>query len=341
MASFDNMLHDFQKPSEHQYDDLTENLKQVAPHADAFDLALRPDANGDIRQTKMATFDTSIDQPKKDLLGHAFSLVQTDSDSGDWEPSGQNGMSAAIAKAKADDEAAEDKADGFSASNDILSAANMDQEASELLFYQEEDFSGEDWTPAGQTGLSDAITKARQDTYDDEIRHDGLKGNGLLSAAGIAQKEDEEEDLDLVSFVQVETSEWHPQDSLGESISKARQAEEEARATNMDLEGNTLLSAAGIHTEEEKEVDPLETLFIQEDASWSPKGQQLQKDDEEDEEPKKDEHSVTKIVKQHSHDDMEGMNILSAVGLGHHLRKGDEADDIGRVDADDFDFSLD
>lgn len=341
MASFDNMLHDFQKPSEHQYDDLTENLKQVAPHADAFDLALRPDANGDIRQTKMATFDTSIDQPKKDLLGHAFSLVQTDSDSGDWEPSGQNGMSAAIAKAKADDEAAEDEADGFSASNDILSAANMDQEASELLFYQEEDFSGEDWTPAGQTGLSDAITKARHDTYDDEIRHDGLKGNGLLSAAGIAQKEDEEEDLDLVSFVQVETSEWHPQDSLGESISKARQAEEEARATNMDLEGNTLLSAAGIHTEEEKEVDPLETLFIQEDASWSPKGQQLQKDDEEDEEPKKDEHSVKKIVKQHSHDDMEGMNILSAVGLGHHLRKGDEADDIGRVDADDFDFSLD
>ena len=45
---------------------LTESLQKVAPHADDFDIALRPDKNGRIPEVKgMPTIDTDINKPRR------------------------------------------------------------------------------------------------------------------------------------------------------------------------------------------------------------------------------------------------------------------------------------
>jgi len=198
MASFDTMLHKFQKPSEHQYDDLTESLKAAAPQPDAFDLALRPDQSGKIRRSKMATFDTEIQQSQKDLLGHVLSLVQTDSE--EWTPSGQQGMSTAIAKTKADDEAEEDRADGFipeSDADELLfyqdqDMSKPDESANELLFYQDEDFAEDvedtdpaSWTPKGQKIAEEAVMNK------DEVK----------KPAWVKKTEEEDEPKDILDAV--------------------------------------------------------------------------------------------------------------------------------------------
>ena len=85
---------------------LTESLQKVAPHADDFDIALQPDKNGRIPEVKgMPTIDTDINKPQTDILGHVLNLVQTDSE--EWSPAGQEGMSDAIAKVRDDAQAKE------------------------------------------------------------------------------------------------------------------------------------------------------------------------------------------------------------------------------------------
>jgi hypothetical protein len=282
----------------------------------------------------MPTIDTDINKPQTDILGHVLNLVQTDSE--EWSPAGQEGMSNAIAKAR--ESADEDEVDGMTG-HDILSAAGIqgsDHEAAELLFYQEEDFEGEEWAPKGQPGLSADIMNAKKSDQENEMSNDGLRGHSVLSAVGITN--DEDQDPDLFSFVQMETSEWTPTDSIGAEITKAH--EDEDKDDTADLMGHNILSAVGIT----KDEDAAETFFLQQPSQkgaiedfWTPKGQQLAKEDISKEEKKQ---PVKKIVRQHENDDLEGQDILSAVGLGHHLRQGDEADVIGKVKAEDFDLDL-
>merc|ERR1712224_678934 len=126
-----------------------------------------------------------------------------------------------------------------------------------------------------------------------------------------------------------------PKDSIGAEITKAHEEEKDHTA---DLQGHNILSAVGITKDEDAE----ETFFLQQPAKgaiddfWTPKGQQLAKETSQEEKKQ----PVKKVVKQHEDDDLEGQDILSAVGLGHHLRHGDEADVIGKVKAEDFDLDL-
>merc|ERR1712159_723294 len=184
-------------------------------------------------------------------------------------------MSDAITKAR--EAADEEEVDGMTG-HDILSAAGIqgsDHEAAELLFYQEEDFEGEEWAPTGQSGLSADIMKAKKSDQEDEMSNDGLRGHSVLSAVGITN--DEDQDPDLFSFVQMETSEWTPTDSIGAEITKAHEEEKDHTA---DLQGHNILSAVGITKDEDAE----ETFFLQQPAKgaiddfWTPKGQQLAKE---------------------------------------------------------------
>merc|ERR1719230_2566621 len=102
-------------------------------------------------------------------------------------------MSDAIAKARESAAADEDEVDGMTG-HDILSAAGIqgsDHEAAELLFYQEEDFEGEEWAPKGQPGLAADIMNAKKSDQENEMSNDGLRGHSVLSCGGHHERQEE------------------------------------------------------------------------------------------------------------------------------------------------------
>jgi hypothetical protein len=147
----------------------------------------------------------------------SFETIFVQQDAGDdakWKPSGQQDLESSIDAAKASDEAAQVKADGLEGTG-LLSSAGVtrgqddddDDFAEEMVFVQEPE-----WTPHGQAGMSEEIKSAEAEDDQAQIKADGLKGTGLLSALGMhnAREEENEELLQNQDAKQDAVAGWNP-----------------------------------------------------------------------------------------------------------------------------------
>jgi hypothetical protein len=326
MRSVDEMLAGFQQPSQDSYSSLTDDLKKQAPKKDDLEVALSgamPDAAGIIH----------LDQ-KKDPLSVELNFVQVE----DWSPSGQEGLSDAISDAKSADEEEALKQDQLKGRG-VLSAVGLASEEDEsepdpfegTMFVQED----ATWEPQGQEGFSAAVDKARAEDEEDEAKLAGLHGDGLLSAVGIGSSaEDTIDDFadNELGLVQVDASEWVPQGQMGmaQSIQDAEAEDETAAVKEDGLKGTSLLGAAGLSQESE------ETQFVQDSVSnWTPKGVEHPEEDESELE------NNYKHDKALHEDGLEGESVLSAIGMGDHMKAADEMSDLGTIKEDEFDLDLD
>merc|ERR1712054_467635 len=63
---------------------------------------------------------------------------------------------------------------------------------------EEMPYSEQDWEPAGQPGLESSIGKARHKREEEQMKHDGLKGDDVLSSTGLESATSKKRDMDLV-----------------------------------------------------------------------------------------------------------------------------------------------
>jgi len=331
MISVDNMLSRFQEPT-HNYDSLTEALEQQAPKKDDLDIALTPDATGLVHfedapeKTPSAIPDFSDD----------IEFVQAPDE---WAPSGQSGLGESISSLKDEDEEdamKEDHLDGHS----VLSAVGLaDEEEDTPLFSLVQ--TEATWEPSGQQGMTDMIEKSKFEDKTMEDKENGLTGETLLSAVGITNDADDIEGADFsdeeLGLVQVSASAddgtWVPggQSGLATHIQDAKNDDEEASMKEDGLKGHSILSAVGANDDDE-------TMFIQDKvAEWTPMGQKVHSSQNyEDQKENKEEEEMPSFMD----DGLDGDDLLSAVGMGAHMKPKDEAADLGTLKAEDLDLDL-
>jgi len=354
MQSFDDMLHKFQHPPDNQ---LTATLVSQAPKKDDIDVVLAPDQLGIVPAKKHLPSANELNlapEAKKNpspleaslkLADEEYGLIQEYSE--EWRPSGQAGLDQVIKSAKVEDEKEAVKADGLKGTS-VLSASGLDKyseysmdEARDMLFVQvaASDDTGAEWRPKGQGTLNNQLKHAHQAeaayARTHAAKEDGLKGDGLLSAVGIKQKpkpgsmDDLVPDIsadDLMSFTQVEAQEWVPRGQAGMSSAiKAASISDEADAVKADgLGGTDILSAS----------KPPPTVLLQKEAhqdkvaNWKPSNGILKGAHKAHQgmhtfhKSKKGlkKHKLPSYMKPH---DLDGDTILSAVSMGHHIKKKD------------------
>lgn len=360
MQSFDDMLHKFQRTPDNE---LTATLVSQAPKKSDDDVALAPSQLGFVPLKKhlLSASELKLAPTKKNqspleaslkLADDEYGLVQEYSE--EWRPAGQAGLDQVIQSAKVDDEKEAIKADGLKGSS-ILSATGIDKysmdEARDLLFVQmaASDDTGAEWVPKGQGTLNSQLKAANDAEAEYKRKHngeaDGLKGDGLLSSVGIKQKPKASYDdlvpeitADDLMFTQVEAKQWVPKGQAGMSAAiKTASISDEADAVKADgLGGTDILSAAHPH--------PESMLLQQEDKvlNWKPTGSHLKGSHASHQgmhtfhKNKKDMKKKKKMPAYMQPHDLDGDTILSAVSLGHHIKKpldGFEQFNAGHFDA--------
>lgn len=327
MTSVDDMLHGFQTPTQDSYSELTEELEKQAPKKTDLDVALSaqmPNAQGII---KVVGDEKKASRPEEELFAEEMNFVQ------EWTPMGQSGLAGRIDEVKASDEEEslkEDRLEGHGLLSSIGLEKDEDDDVFGTVFVQEE----ATWEPQGQEGLSDQLATASDEDDEAEAEEMGLKGDSLLGAVGIQSDEDySDEELGLV---QVEASEWVPQGQGGlANAIQDREEDDEAAAVKEDgLQGTSLLSAVGVHTE------AAETSFVQDSVTeWKPKGQKVHV--KHYHEHKEEEASEYMAARGLHADGLEGDSLLSAVGLGDHMKAEDEMSDLGTIKEDELELDLD
>jgi len=125
-----------------------------------------------------------------------------------------------------------------------------------------------EWTPQGQSGLSDAISKHRQEQEASELKSDGLEGTDVLSAIGLTTEQESNEDAELMETEELALFQSPPSHltkdgkvpasiaskipvvkSLTSSLSYNDHPDyekEEDNEVDQDFGGSDILSAAGI-----------------------------------------------------------------------------------------------
>lgn len=338
MISVDNMLHGFQTP-DNKYDSLTEDLEKQAPKKDDLDVALTPDASGMVHFDEPEEKHSAIPDFSEDI-----EFVQSPEE---WTPSGQDGLADVISKAKDDQEEDEMKEDMLEG-HGVLSAVGLaDDETQDPLLDLSLVQTEASWEPSGQEGLPEMIAQSKKDEQEEEDKENGLKGMSVLSAVGITKDADDVENADFsdeeLGLVQVAVSAddgaWVPsgQSGLSSAIKKSKDEDEAAEMKEDGLKGHSMLSAAGMSDDTEQDDDE-ETMFIQDKvAEWTPVGQKVKaKDSQSYEEKKEKEEQESSYLD----DGLDGDSLLSAVGLGDHMKPSDEAADLGTLKADDLDLDL-
>jgi hypothetical protein len=170
--------------------------------------------------------------------------------------------------------------------------------------------SAADWVPKGQDDLSSAVQAAHAEDSQDLLASDDLKGDHLLSSAGIEGDDSEEADPNSSDFgdlnlVQEASSEWVPkgQPGMKQQIDDLKSKEQESQLKDDGLKGRTVLSSVGMKGDKE---DPLEFEFVQDDSEWTPKNslsQQVEQIKQEDQKEKL------------KSDGLKGDSVLGSVGL--------------------------
>jgi len=150
---------------------------------------------------------------------------------------GQDGLSAKLKAAHANEAKERRKADGLEgemvlSSVGIQGGASAPEDPTSDNFDDLELVQVQDWTPSGQPGLAEDLRKKHKEEHQRKLKDDGLHGESVLSSAGMAHDSFEEDedpahiDLELVQ-------DWHPQgQNLGGS-NKAKARKQEKR----ELEG--------------------------------------------------------------------------------------------------------
>merc|ERR1711881_283229 len=116
----------------------------------------------------------------------------------------------------------------------------------------------------GQSGMSDAISKARVKAGQQKIKLDGLRGNDILGSTGMAsagQNDDDrnEDSTDIGDIFGDESKsqegyefvqQWNPQGQSGmsDAISKARVKAEQQKIKLDGLKGNDILGSTGMES---------------------------------------------------------------------------------------------
>lgn len=311
MNAVDDMLKGFQ--TEKDNNEFAQALKDSAPKKDDLEASLSPERLGFVPPTPQ------------------LQLIQDDE--ADWTPKGQAGMQDQIDSVKDDEEAEKLKADGLEGST-VLSAVGMaDDENDELV---------QEWQPAGQSGIAEAIESKKDDDEAAQLKEDGLEGSSLLSAVGMGNDEEDDDSglntEDLMLLQVPATDEWVPQGQggLSDQIRAVAEDQEKDELKQDGLEGASVLSAVGLtHDDEDEE------FIQQEDNDWHPKGQQIKQSKTYDEE----EETTRTHTPAYDEDMYDGLQpdttILGAIGLGHHMKPSDEASELGKINPDDIDLSLD
>merc|ERR1712093_851601 len=141
-------------------------------------------------------------------------LQQQDSD---WKPSGQADLVNELKEAHQHDEKEKMKADGLSGDH-LLSSAGLKDDSSQdpdssdfgdIQLVQAED-KDTDWVPKGQASMHGQIQAAEDEEEKQKLKDDGLKGDHLLSSAGLAKDDDGH-----IQFVQEDDSERKPKGQSG------------------------------------------------------------------------------------------------------------------------------
>jgi len=176
-------------------------------------------------------------------LPDGFSYQDTDDvTSPDYDAAnlrGQDGLSAKLKAAHADEAKERRKADGLQGEM-VLSSVGIKGGArapddptsdnfDDLELVQVQD--SEDWTPSGQPGLAEDLRKKHLEEHQRKLKDDGLHGESVLSSAGMARDTYHEDDPTVIDLELVQ--DWHPKgQNLGGS-EKAKARKEEKR----ELEG--------------------------------------------------------------------------------------------------------
>jgi hypothetical protein len=206
----------------------------------------------------------------KDAL--TYPAAQEDSLSDDqWQPTGQVGFGEQLDHAQVEEEKRRDKEDGLDDVNSVLGDINPEETPKKKdnfledppkkkkkpnteeddvpmlkdpLFHQVTTELVQDdtfWAPSGQEGISQDIKEAHQKDEKEERTRDGLHGDSVLSASGLAQDAIDDEQDDGLELLQ----QWTPsgQKGLPQAIKAARKKAEKASFQTDGLEGVTVLSA--------------------------------------------------------------------------------------------------
>jgi len=215
----------------------------------------------------------------------------------------------------------------------------------------------QDWTPSGQTGLNHELKQAHQQADAQQRKNDGLKGDSVLSSAGLEddtpKKDDDDLDLGLMQLIQEPEDDWQPrgQPGLDADISKAHNRADKEQLKIDGLKGTDVLSSTGMESAGTDDKDDQDSTDIgdifghdneQLVQEWKPSGQKLNGTPEEavaNEE--KDDGDLVRVSGGDNTETKKTVaqtDILGAVGLDS-LKDTDDEDEVeklGVVNTDDI-----
>merc|ERR1711988_2033821 len=199
----------------------------------------------------------------------------------------------------------------------------------------------QDWSPSGQPGLNHELKQAHEQADEQQRKNDVLKGDSVLSSAGLdddtPKKGDDDLDLGLMQLIQEPEDDWEPrgQQGLDADISKAHNRADKEQLKIDWLKGTDVLSSTGMESAGTHDKEQL----VQE---WKPSGQKLNGTPEEavaNEE--KDDGDLVRVSDSGDTENKKAVaqtDILGAVGLDS-LKDTDDEDEVeklGVVNTDDI-----
>merc|ERR1711937_490847 len=133
---------------------------------------------------------------------------------------------------------------------DVLSSAGLEDDDDDIEFVQEDD---SEWKPKGQSGIKHQINVLKDKEHKNKLKEDGLKGNHMLSSAGLKGSEDHQDEAEETMFNQ----QWKPNPLMG------------AKEGNQDTDTYPQFSAgsdsASEDEEEDEEMDKLSNAALPSD----------------------------------------------------------------------------
>lgn len=195
----------------------------------------------------------------------------------DWTPSGQDSLKDAVKAAHDEDDQNMMDSDHLNGEH-VLSSVGIEGDDSDAADPTSSDFgdlnlvqtqgSSDDWVPKGQPGMKEQIDELKSIEQDDKLKNDGLKGRTVLSSVGL--KGDKEEDpifsMDM-NFVQMEDSDWTPNNPLNAQVAQIKQDEHEQQLKSDGLKGDSVLGSVGLD-DDSKDENGDDFEFVQQ---WQPK----------------------------------------------------------------------
>lgn len=174
---------------------------------------------------------------------------------------GQHGLAEKLKSVRSDEIQERRKADGLDGEM-VLSSVGISGGMStpedptssnfdDMELVQSMDEDDQSWTPSGQAGLAQQLEEKHKQEYQSQLKEDGLKGNDMLSSAGMASDE-HQNDSDMMDLELVQ--QWNPVNNLRGASPQEKAKKEERDA----MEGK---DDFGISNDEKASSDDENDLF--------------------------------------------------------------------------------